>query len=668
MGHSTTSPLLAARVDERGAIAQLEASIVAGRPQEALRIAPSLLSAYPESGDLYHLLGVALAALGQLDDALAAYSVAIQFRPERADILSNCAVTLKQAGRPVKALELLDKAIAKDAGLADAHYNRANILADLRSLEDAVTSYDRAIAARPDHAQAWNNRSVSLFQLGRVAEALSSADRAIELAPNDANAHYNRALALRKHGQLDLAIDAYQTAVRLQPEFTRARVGKMFLDACMCRWEDREGDLARGPTGLTGAAIDPFPLLALEDRPDRHRTRAERWVKANWEHIERTPIPHQNGGAKLKIGYFSADFHDHATMHLMGRLFALHDRTKFEIHGFSFGPPSNDPFRIAATDGMDAFHEVRHMNDAAAAALARQQGIDIAIDLKGHTQGARTGIFAHGAAPVQAAYLGYPGTTGAGFIDFLIADEIVIPPAQRHHYSERIVFLPDNYLATDNSRIVAEENGGRAAHGLPESGFVFCSFNNSYKISAAEFDCWMRLLDAVDGSVLWLLRDNEWAPENLRIEAAKRGIDPMRLIFAPRTTSHAHLSRHGLADLCLDSFNCNAHTTAVDSLWAGVPLLTTGGEGFAARVAESLLRAIELPGLVAEDRADYERRALMLARSPEKLAELRDCLHRKRYTAALFDTERKARHLDAAFLLMHEAHALGTTEDIRVSA
>lgn len=648
------------------AVDQLQGLLIAGDAHQALLLLPDLLAHHPQSADLYHLLGVALAALGQYDDACAAYSVARQFAPRRADILSNHAVALKQAGQLPQALAPLDEAIAISPKFTDALYNRANILKDLRRLEEAVASYDRVIKLQPDYAEAWNNRSVALFELGDVAGARQSAERALALGPDDANAHYNRGLALRREGRLDEAVEAYRAALSAEPDYTRAGTGKLFLDACMCQWSEREADLATAPTGLSGTAIDPFPLLALEDRPDRHRIRAERWTAANWARTTRAPIPAQATQGKLRIGYFSADFHDHATMHLMARLFALHDRTRFEIHGYSFGPPSQDSFRQSAIAAMDGFHEVRAMDDATVAALARSHGLDIAVDLKGHTQGARTGIFAHGAAPVQVAYLGYPGTTGAAFIDFLIADDTVIPPEMRAHYSERLVFLPDSYLATDNTRPIGPATGGRAAHGLPQDGLVFCSFNNNHKISSAEFDCWMRLLHDVDGSVLWLLRDNAWAGANLQREAAKRGIDPERLVFADRVTSDQHLARHALADLCLDSFNYNAHTTAVDCLWAGVPIVTTPGAGFASRVASSLLRSIDLPELIATDREDYERLALKLARSPGTLADLRQRLQANRTSAALFDTGRLTRHLETAFVMMHEAGLSQTSGDLRV--
>lgn len=638
----------------RQALTDLENLLVSGDAQAALVTLPDLLAGHPHSPDLYHLLGIALAALGQVDDALAAYAVAHQLAPGRADILSNRAVAFKQAGRLGQALEALDEAVARAPDFADALYNRANILKDLRRLDEAVSGYDRVLALQPGYAEAWNNRSVAMFERGDMEEALRCAGRAVELAPGDANAHYNRGLALRKSGHLVDAVAAYRAALAVQPDYTRAHVGKLFLEACMCHWEERDAGLASGPTGLSGLAIDPFPLLALEDRPDHHHLRAQRWTRSNWGKVARAHIAPRMTREKLKIGYFSADFHDHATMQLMARLFALHDRTRFEIHGFSFGPPSTDKFRREAVTAMDCFHDIRALDDSSAAAFARAQGIDVAVDLKGHTQGARTGIFAHGAAPVQVAYLGYPGTTGAAFMDFLIADEKVIPPTARQHYSERIVFLPNSYLATDNTRPVDPVSGGRAGHGLPEQGFVFCSFNNTHKISSAEFDCWMRLLATVEGSVLWLLRDNEAAVTNLRREASRRGISPHRLVFADRVTSREHLARHVLADLCLDSFNYNAHTTAVDCLWAGVPILTAPGVGFASRVAASLLQSLDMPELIATDRVDYERRALSLARSPEVLGELKTRLQANGRTSALFDTERLTRDLEAAYLAMHD--------------
>ncbi len=361
-----------------------------------------------------------------------------------------------------------------------------------------------------------------------------------------------------------------------------------------------------------------------------------------------SPRPH-----KLRIGYFSADFRNHAMMHLTAGLFERHDRSRFEVHLFSFGEPSQDEMRARAIAAADGFHDVDNLDDAQIAAEAARARIDIAVDLMGYTRGSRPEIFVRRIAPIQVSYLGFPGSLGADFMDYIIADHWIAP--QDAHFTEKVIRLPHTYLATDNTRIIASRAFGRGELGLPQHGFVFCCFNNSYKISPAEFDIWMRLLGKVEGSVFWLLKDNEQAAANLAREAASRGIDPRRLVFAPRMAHADHLARHRAADLFLDTFNYNAHTTAADALWTGLPLVTKSGRSFAARVAGSLLHAIGLPELVTESEADYERLALDLATDPARLAAVKTKLAANRLTTPLFDTGAATRAFEDAYDAMHAA-------------
>jgi protein O-GlcNAc transferase len=362
---------------------------------------------------------------------------------------------------------------------------------------------------------------------------------------------------------------------------------------------------------------------------------------------------------RIRLGYFSADFHGHATSYLMAELFEVHDRARFDVTAFSFGPEDDGDVRQRLAASFERFIDVRNETDHAVAALARKLEIDIAVDLKGFTVDGRTGIFARRAAPIQVGYLGFPGSMGADYFDYLVADRVVIPPAERQFFSEKIVYLPDSYQVNDRKRPIAGRTPTRAQAGLPENGFVFCCFNNNHKITPAMFACWMRLLARVEGSVLWLLEDNAVAAANLLREAAARAIDPQRLVFAGRMPLPEHLARHRLADLFLDTLPYNAHTTASDALWAGLPLVTCLGDTFAGRVAASLVNAVRLPELVAATPQAYEHLALELARDPEKLAAIKRKLARHRLTTPLFDTVRFARHIEAAFMAMHERHQAG---------
>jgi predicted O-linked N-acetylglucosamine transferase (SPINDLY family) len=361
----------------------------------------------------------------------------------------------------------------------------------------------------------------------------------------------------------------------------------------------------------------------------------------------------------MRIGYFSADFREHAVSHLLAGLIEHHDRSRFEVTGFAFGREGNDAMTARLAAAFDAFVDVRTRSDSDVALLARELEIDVAVDLMGYTQEARPNIFAHRAAPVQVGFLGYPGTMGAPCFDYLVADATLIPGAGRQHYAEAIAYLPHSYQPNDRTRRIADRTPGRDELGLAGAGFVFCCFNNGYKILPATFDRWMRILGRVDGSVLWLLEDNEPAKQNLRREALRRGIRADRLVFAPLMPMPEHLARHRAADLFLDTWPYNAHTTASDALWAGLPVLTFPGDAFASRVAASLLYAAGLPELVADTAERYESLAAELATDPGRLAEIRRRLARNRDSAPLFDIRRYATHIEAAFTAMFERNQAG---------
>jgi len=456
------------------------------------------------------------------------------------------------------------------------------------------------------------------------------------------------------------SVACHARAFELDPNYILARGDWLHRLAHLCDWRVLDDALQQELASLTFGStpkevFDPFNVLPLSDDAGFHRRVSEAYGRVHHrENPALGPLPRHPDTGRIRIGYFSADFYDHATMRLMAGLFECHDRTHFEVHAFSFGPERQDEMRSRLHGSVEALHDVRQYSDAEIAALARSLGIDIAIDLKGYTTDSRPGIFSFRAAPVQANYLGYPGTLGLPYMDYIIADPVVIPEDYQAFYTVKVVYLPDSYQVNDNRRVISDAPLSRADAGLPETGFVFCSFNNNYKIMPAEFSIWMRLLDQVDGSVLWLFASNETAQRNLRNEASKRGIDPHRLIFAGRVPQAEHLARQRLADLFVDTFNYNAHTTASDALWAGLPVLTKLGQGFASRVAGSLLTAVGLPELITTTAEDYERLALRLATQPEELKALREKLGDNLRTAPLFDTERFTRHIEAAYTQMHE--------------
>lgn len=579
---------------------------------------------------------------------------------------NDLGIALQAAGRLVEALTAYDRAIALDPAFAAAYFNRGNAQSDLKRHEEALHSYEHAIALNPGSADAYIGRGNACSELGRHESALGSYARAIALQPDYAEAHYNHGVALRELNRTEAALASFERAMQLKPGQEYLYGLWLFMRMAVCDWRDIEKEFAAlfGKIERGEKASPPFPLIAMPCPPGLQKNAAAAWSLARYPGNQPLPDnPARRASGKIRIGYFSADFHDHATSRLMAGLFETHDRSRFELTAFSFGATRDDAMMRRVSAAFDRFIDICGSTDLEAASMARDLGIDIAIDLKGFTQESRTGIFALRAAPVQVNYLGYPGTMGAGYIDYLIADATLIPEAHRQFYSEKIAYLPNSYQPNDTQRPVSGRLPSRADAGLPPAGFVFCCFNNNFKILPAMFDCWMRVLRGVEGSVLWLLEDNPRAVANLREEATARGVDPRRLVFAPRVNLAEHLGRHRLADLFLDTLPCNAHTTASDALWMGLPVLTCIGETFAGRVAASLLNAIGLPGLVAPDLRRYEELAKALAADPARLGEIRCALDAGRSGSPLFDTVLYARHLEAAYTTMYERRAAGLPPD-----
>ena len=606
---------------------------------------------HPGIAFLHNLLGNANAALGRSDAAIGSYVAAVRLRPDIAEAHVNLGKTFSQLGRLHDAISCFRNAVRVRPGYADAHYSLGVALHMLKREAEAVAEYQQAIAIRPDFAEAYDNLGIVLRGLGRFEEAAACFKHELTLRPKNAGTYVHLGIALGKAGRLPESNAAFAEALALQPNLVDTHGQKLFQAATICDWTTLAAEADKIATlGLEGPAVRPFVMLPLEDQPVRHRIRAERFTKERFTLPEIGPFAHPPARPeRIRIGYFSANFHDHAVMYLLARILELHDRARFEVHAYSYGPEANDEMRQRARNAVAFFHDVRGSGHREIAELARKDGIDIAIDLMGHTENAQPEIFAHRAAPIQIHYLGYPGTTGAPFIDYLIADGTTVPQGHEEHYSEKIIRLPHTYLPSDDGREISVSAMTRQEMGLPEQGVVFCCFNNSYKIGLAEFGIWMRLLAEVEGSVLWLAAANEWARANLRKAAEAKNIDPGRIIFAQRLSMAEHLARHRLADLFLDTFHYNAHSTASDALWAGLPVVTLAGRGFSARVVASLLNAVGLPELIAHSADEYERLALALAREPNKLAALKTRLAGLKKHAPLFDSRRFTRHLEDGY-------------------
>jgi predicted O-linked N-acetylglucosamine transferase (SPINDLY family) len=627
-----------------------------GRHDEAATFYREAIALDPAYAIARNNLGNALKDAGRLDEALAAYDAALAIDPAYADARSNRALALDRLGRVDEARQAYRDVLALRPDHAAACNNLANLLAGLGDLAGALALYERALASDPAYAEAHLNLGNLHKRQGRLAEANAAYDSARAARPGYAEASAEQGKALALEGRLDAAIAAFGAALASDPGHAGAAAHKAFYQAHVCDWAGFDDWRALGERADT--AISPFAALTFEDDPAAQLRRSRAWARARFPQAP-APLPRPAPAAdgRIRIGYFSADFHDHATMHLMSGLLREHDRSRFAIHAFSYGPDIGGAMGGAMRGHLiahaDSFTDIRDMPDAQAAALARGLNLDIAVDLKGYTRDGRLRLFAQRLAPVQVGYLGYPGSSGADFIDYLVADPVVIPPAERAHYSESLILLPGSYQPNDNARPVAPDPRTRADHGLPERGFVFCAFNQSYKIGPREFAVWMRLLARVEGSVLWLLRSNPWAEAALRARAAEHGIAPDRLVFAPPLPQAEHLARHAHADLFVDCFAVNAHTTASDALWAGLPVVTLAGHQFAARVAASLLTAVGLPHLITETPEAYEALILDLATDTERLAEVKARLAANRESAALFDTRGYARALEQGFAEAH---------------
>ncbi|CAN5524778.1 tetratricopeptide repeat protein [soil metagenome] len=619
----------------------------------------------PGAAQSHGNLGVALSALKRHDEALASFDAALRLQPGFPEALNNRGNTLQELGRLDEALTCHDAALRIEPANAEALNRRGSALRGLGRLEEALQSYEASLASQSGYSAALNNIGNLLSDMNRLPEAVAAFDQALRSQPGNAEALFNRGNALRNLNQLDEALHSYERALALKPDMPYLFGNWLHARMQVCDWRGLDDHFAElGKRIDAGQLANPFILLptnlsAAQQLRCTQVYGATRYPVVALPASATTPAR----SARIRLGYFSADFHDHATAWLMAQLFELHDRTRFELVAFSFGPDVKGGMRSRLESSFDQFHTVRGKSDREVALLARKLGIDIAVDLKGYTQNARPGIFAFRPAPLQVSYLGYPGTMGAPFIDYIVADDTVLPESHRPFYSEKVAQLPGSYQVNDSTRKIAPTTQTRAQAGLPDRGFVYCCFNNNYKITPDLFDVWMRLLTQVEGSVLWLLLGNDRVAERLRSEASARGVDPSRLVFAARLPLPEHLARHRLADLFLDTTFCNAHTTASDALWAGLPVLTLKGQTFAARVAASLCEAAGLSETVVESLTSYEVLALGLTNDTARLAGIKARLAQGRISCPLFDTRQFAAHLESAFATMWARHDAGLAPD-----
>lgn len=623
------------------------------RPRDALECSDAALKLKPEFIEAWCNRGNALMGLGRHAEALASYDRALELDPRNVDAWCQRGAVLMKCRRPEDALAAFDRALSIAPELPEVHNNRGTALRDLKRPAEALRAYEQAARLRPAFAEVWCNAANISLDAGHYAQALERCDRALEIRPQFLEALNIRGTALRLLKRHAEAAAIYEAILAQAPAYGHARSYLLTSRAHLGDWTNRdalaraviEGVEAGHSTSAPHAFLwicDSAPLqlkCAQRYSADQFPAAAPLWDGTSYRHD------------RLRVAYLSADFADHPVAHLIVGVLERHDRNRFEIFGLSLvRDPAASDLQSRIVKAFEHFHDVSEMSDREVAMLLRDFEIDVIVDLNGHTRGGRYGILAFRPAPVQISFLGFAGTSGAKYMDYLIGDAVAIPIPQAPHFSEKIIWMPHCFMPNDDGQPIAAALPRRAALGLPDDGFIFCAFNNIYKINPAMFDVWMSLLKEIPRSVLWLRGGEAAVVANLGREAERRGVDAARLVFASRTPRmDEHLARYRQADLFLDTAPYGAHATARDALWAGLPVLTLAGHSFASRVAASLLTALELPELIASDPEDYLRRGVHLANSPEFLAALHAKLARQRVTQPLFDTDRYRRHLELAY-------------------
>ena len=606
----------------------------------------------PNYAEAHGNLGISYKKIGDLDSSIASYRQALLINPKFFQAYSNLGTALNEARQTKEALASYNKAIELNPSYAEAIANKGHLLHELKQYKEAIECFEAAINLAPNLYKAHLNYGNLLKEVRQYEKAVSIYEKAIEISHHKAETFTNKGHLYLETKRPERAVADYKTALQIDPNLDYLLGTKLHAEMQICDWTsfDRDINCLKSEIEM-GCKVTPcLSFLAMVDDLSLQQKVAQIWITDKHpENSKLGPIRKWAPHSKVRVGYFSADFHNHATTYLMAELFEMHNYSEFEIYAFSYGPDSSDAMRTRIKSAVTKFIDVRLMSDEDIATLARSLEIDIALDLKGFTLDYRMGIFAYRAAPIQVSYIGYPGTLGAPYIDYVLADSVVAPESVERFFTEKIIRMPGCYQVNDRQRQVSNRKFTKLELGLPESGFVFACFNNNYKITPEYFATWMRIIKKVEGSVLWLFEDNPHAASNLRLQAAKAGVDSSRLVFAKRMQASEHLARQTLADLFLDTGPYNAHTTASDALWVGLPVLTCIGQCFAARVAASLLSAHGVPELITQNLADYEHKAIDLASSPLKLSAIREKVVSNQANSQLFDSRQFTHHLEQHF-------------------
>lgn len=647
---------------------------------------------YPDDPFIWKALGVILKENSKISESINANKKSLKLNPSDAEIHNNLGFVYQEAKNYDEAKQWYDEAIRLQPNYLAAHLNLGLIYLLQKKYDKAEICYKKTIKIKPDYfpvyinlgdallkqgktkeaedcyiqsiefkkknPEAYNNLGVALQKLGKIKEAKIAHEQALKYKDNYAEAHYNLGFCLQRLNNFDEAISSYKKALNVKPDYASAESHMLDLLKHMCDFDISSKLLeSSSRLGISTKPVQPFPLLSWTDNAEHHFLRSKKYIDENFKLVPNNILKkNQSHLGKLKIGFFSADFRDHAIMYLISGLFREYDKKRFEFYLYSFGKDESLKWHDLLKENVDKFTDVMDLSFQEISNISQKDDLDIAIDLMGYTKNNKLGIFKYRIAPIQINYLGYPGTIGADYFDYIIADQVLIPENQKKFYSEKIIYMPHSYQPNDNKITIPKQYTSKSDHGLPNDGIVFCCFNQNYKIGISEFNIWMKILKKIDKSVLWLINSNNWAKNNIFKRAESNNINSSRIIFANNLPHLEHLERHRHADIFLDTFNYNAHTTASDALWAGLPIITKQGSQFAARVASSLLTALDLNELITHTDEEYEALILDYASQPLKLKEIKEKLNKNKNDKPLFDTQKYTCDFESAMLEIHELY------------
>ena len=622
------------------------------RYNEAIDVYKKAILLEPNNEELYRNLGKAQIRLNKDEEALFAFLKAIKIKEENPDANFNIGLIYLKQNKPEESINFFKKTIKENSKFFQAYYNLGITYSLIGDLVKSAENYKLAIKINPNYTKAINNLGSVYINLKLINKAIATLEKAIEIKPNYCEALTNLGVAYMEQKEFIKALEFFEKALIINPNFSKAIVQKLFLKRVFCDWsaEDTTNHLLN-IINMDEIGVTPWQLLSLEDSPQNEYLRAHKYAKKFHNQYRKKTYYKKS---KIRIGYFTPDFFQHAGMINMEGIFKNYNKNKFEIIGFDYGYNNNDETHRRIKNYFDKFFYVSNLTDFEISKLANKNEIDIAIHRNGHSQNSRSNIFSYGAAPLQISFLGYPGTTGLDFIDYIVADRTVIPTTNQEFFSEKIIYLPHSYYPTYDGRKISQKKFDRSSYGIEKESFVFCCFNNSYKISTREFAIWMRLLQKVKGSYLLLLVEDDLTKKNIEKEVIKYNIELNRIKFFNYINSEDHLARHTIADLYLDTFNYNGHTSSVDSLYAGLPVITKLGNSFTSRVCASILNAFNMSDMITNTENEYESLALEIAINTNKIQELKKRVKYNLQSSNLFSTKQYVKDLENGFINAYE--------------